>query len=202
MEIKAASPGARDVSLRWGGLSGEAKRWNSCPAMAPLQVPVLCFLLGLTVVSAGLLDGKRPACSPKRCKLPNCLCSGTSPPKRLPVKVVPQIIMMSFDDAINWRMFPYYEKLLNGKLKNPNGCPIGATFFVSHHYTQYNKVQSLYERGHEIAVHTITHRYPNRFWKNATYDQVRINVYKCRLQVVPQLKHRFLDAELTNVSQK
>ena len=40
--------------------------------------------------------------------------------------------------------------------KNPNGCPIRATFFVSHQYTNYRDVQHLWNLGHEIAIHSVT----------------------------------------------
>ena len=40
---------------------------------------------------------------------------------------------------------------------NPNGCPIKATFYVSHEWTDYTMVHDLYRAGHEIASHTITH---------------------------------------------
>lgn len=45
-------------------------------------------------------------------------------------------------------------------LKNPNGCPVSATFFVSHKYTDYNLVQDLRHMRHEIADHSITHATP------------------------------------------
>ncbi|XP_014666092.1 PREDICTED: uncharacterized protein LOC106808050 [Priapulus caudatus] len=51
---------------------------------------------------------------------------------------------------------------------NPNGCPIRGTFFVSHDYTDYAVVQSLYHEGHEIAAHSISKRLPSDWWANAT----------------------------------
>lgn len=44
------------------------------------------------------------------------------------------------------------------KFKNPNGCPVKATFFVSHEWTDYNEVERIAkEGGHEIASNSITH---------------------------------------------
>ena len=40
--------------------------------------------------------------------------------------------------------------------KNPNGCPIHATFYISHEYNNYQYVQKLWNGGHEIAAHSIT----------------------------------------------
>ncbi|CAG0896937.1 unnamed protein product [Cyprideis torosa] len=55
--------------------------------------------------------------------------------------------------------------------KNPNGCPIHATFYISHQYTNYRYVQELWNDGHEIAAHSITHRTPERWWsENATIE--------------------------------
>ena len=48
---------------------------------------------------------------------------------------------------------------------------IHATFFVSHEYTNYAMVHKLANQGHEIAVHSITHRSPESWWeKNATIE--------------------------------
>ncbi|XP_014662425.1 PREDICTED: uncharacterized protein LOC106805376 [Priapulus caudatus] len=52
--------------------------------------------------------------------------------------------------------------------RNQNGCPIHGTFFVSHEYTDYSVVQSLYYEGHEIGAHSITKRIPSTFWGRAS----------------------------------
>lgn len=54
---------------------------------------------------------------------------------------VPQMVTITFDDAVNdenWKL--YTDKLFPASAKNPNGCPIHATFFVSHEYTNYAMV--------------------------------------------------------------
>merc|ERR1712096_528613 len=43
-------------------------------------------------------------------------------PGGLSAEDVPQMIMLSFDDAINNNNMEIFNQLLNGKLKNPNGC--------------------------------------------------------------------------------
>lgn len=65
---------------------------------------------------------------------------------------------------------PFYEKLFSGKV-NPNGCNISATFFVSHEYTDYVMLNELYHKRHAIVDHTITHRTPISWWKEANYTQ-------------------------------
>jgi hypothetical protein len=56
-------------------------------------------------------------------------------------------------------------------MQNPNDCPIHGTFYVSHEYTNYAMVNKLANQGHEIAVHSITHRSPESWWDgNATIE--------------------------------
>eukprot|EP00794_Sanderia_malayensis_P004976 gene4976-5626_t len=111
-------------------------------------------------------------CNPEICKLPDCFCSGTKIPGGLNVQNVPQMVMISFDDAVNVVNFEFYKQLFKPDSKprrNPNGCNITATFFVSHEYTNYRLVEMLRHWRHEIADHSITHRTPTTWWKNASY---------------------------------
>ena len=39
------------------------------------------------------------------------------------------------------------QEIFHPSRKNPNGCPIAATFYVSHEWTDYGLVQSLYSGG-------------------------------------------------------
>ena len=65
------------------------------------------------------------------------------------------MILLTFDDGVNVLNYADYERLLFNR-ENPNGCPVKATYFVSHDYTNYTLVNDLYNRGHEIASHSIT----------------------------------------------
>ncbi|BFF97165.1 uncharacterized protein DMAD_05635 [Drosophila madeirensis] len=114
---------------------------------------------------------RAPPCDPAVCVLPDCFCSedGTSIPGDLPAKDVPMMITITFDDAINNNNIELYKEMFKGR-KNPNGCDIKATYFVSHKYTNYSAVQETARKGHEIAVHSITHNDEERFWSNATVD--------------------------------
>ncbi|KAK4874771.1 hypothetical protein RN001_014131 [Aquatica leii] len=112
-------------------------------------------------------------CNLNTCKLPNCFCSvdGTDIPGTLNPTEVPQMIILTFDDSINFDNWPIYNRLFSQNRKNPNGCPIKATFFVSHQYNNYYYTQKLWNNGHEIAVHSITHRGPEDWWSyNATIE--------------------------------
>lgn len=67
------------------------------------------------------------------------------------------MIVITFDDAINNNNIELYKEMFGtGKRRNPNGCDIKATFFVSHKYSNYSALQETHRKGHEIAVHSIT----------------------------------------------
>lgn len=72
---------------------------------------------------------RAPPCDPSVCVLPDCFCSedGTTTPGDIPPKDVPQMITITFDDAINNNNIDLYKEMFNGKRKNPNGCNIKAT---------------------------------------------------------------------------
>ena len=93
-------------------------------------------------------------------------------PGGLDPKDLPQLIYITFDDAVNddnWKL--YQERIFPSKYKNPNGCPIHGTFYVSHEFTNYAMVNKLSNQGHEIAVNSITNRLPESWWDgNATIE--------------------------------
>ncbi|XP_310753.5 chitin deacetylase 1 [Anopheles gambiae] len=97
-------------------------------------------------------------CNPAECELPYCYCNkdGTLIPKGLDPEETPQIILLTFDGAVNLNNYEHYRKVFNGKRKNPNGCDIKGTFFISHEYSNYQQIQTLANDGHEIAVETIS----------------------------------------------
>lgn len=74
----------------------------------------------------------------------------------MPVESVPQLVLLTFDDSVNDLNKQLYTDLFQKGRVNPNGCPLSATFYVSHEWTDYSQVQNLYSEGHEIASHTIS----------------------------------------------
>jgi len=112
-------------------------------------------------------------CDVEQCFLPDCFCSVTSKevPGNLPEVDVPQMITISFDDAVNNKNFDVYKRIFNGERINPNGCEIKATFFISNQYTNYSMVEALYNQGHEIASHSMTHNNENDYWTDGDKDQ-------------------------------
>merc|ERR1711915_897034 len=144
--------------------------------MESLRVAVLVFSLVLfcSVASRGLEvrsnDDPATPCTDANCKLPDCFCSGTKAPNDIPGERVPQFIMLTFDDSINPYVHQFYEKLFNPARKNPNGCPIRGTFYVTHEWNDYWLTKKLYNEGHEIADHSVTHESTDVF-KTADIDR-------------------------------
>ncbi|ULT83146.1 hypothetical protein L3Y34_012415 [Caenorhabditis briggsae] len=92
------------------------------------------------------------------CKLPDCFCTSTGkmPPDNLDPKQVPQMVLLSFDDPITDRIINTLKSLFSGKIRNPNGCAIKGTFFVSHQWNNYDQTLWLHSKGNEIGVNSIT----------------------------------------------
>lgn len=67
------------------------------------------------------------------------------------------MVFFTFDDAVTSAAGRYYKVLFGEERKNPNGCPIKMTLFVSHNYTNYDLVKEFNEKGMEIASHSVTH---------------------------------------------
>lgn len=105
----------------------------------------------VTVVPVGTSP---PSCDPRKCLLPDCYCDGRMIPGGFDKKDTPQFVLVTFDDGVSELNYDLYMRLFNRK--NPNGCPIRGTFFLSHEWTDYGMVQNLYSMGHEIASHTIS----------------------------------------------
>ncbi|KAJ8708394.1 hypothetical protein PYW07_010519 [Mythimna separata] len=121
-------------------------------------------------------------CNEELCKLPDCRCSTTDIPGGLLPRNTPQFVTITFDDAINVRNIETYRSILYGR-KNSNGCPSGATFFVSHEYTDYVLVNELYNHGYEIALNSISHRTPPDYWATANYDVIKEEIADQRIQI-------------------
>lgn len=94
-------------------------------------------------------------CNSRNCVLPDCHCAGADIPGGMQAKDTPQIVLITFDDAVNDLNYELYAEIFDDR-RNPNGCPILGTFYVSHEWTDYGMVQSLYSKGHEMASHSIT----------------------------------------------
>ncbi|KAF0290838.1 hypothetical protein FJT64_011004 [Amphibalanus amphitrite] len=116
---------------------------------------------------------RAPPCDPAQCQLPSCFCSetGNQIPGNLTPEQVPQMIMITFNGAINNNNIDLFDDLFSPSRLNPNGCPMKGTFFVSHKYTNYTAVQDLHNRGHEIGVFSITQNDTANYWTNASTEE-------------------------------
>ncbi|XP_055711617.1 uncharacterized protein LOC129806847 isoform X3 [Phlebotomus papatasi] len=108
-------------------------------------------------------DKTAAKCRKDVCLLPDCFCGGKDIPGDMPVEHVPQIVLLTFDDSVNDLNKQLYMDLFEKGRVNPNGCPITATFYVSHEWTDYSQVQNLYADGHEMASHTVSHSFGEQF---------------------------------------
>ncbi|XP_052838083.1 mucin-5AC isoform X6 [Drosophila gunungcola] len=108
-------------------------------------------------------DKTAAKCRKDVCQLPDCYCGGKEIPGDLPVESIPQIVLLTFDDSVNDLNKQLYTDLFEKGRVNPNGCPITATFYVSHEWTDYSQVQNLYADGHEMASHTVSHSFGEQF---------------------------------------
>ncbi|XP_060537164.1 uncharacterized protein LOC132708687 [Cylas formicarius] len=108
-------------------------------------------------------DKTAAKCRKDVCLLPDCYCGGKDIPGDIPVEQVPQIVLLTFDDSVNDLNKGLYQDLFERGRTNPNGCPIAATFYVSHEWTDYSQVQNLYADGHELASHTVSHSFGEQF---------------------------------------
>ena len=111
-------------------------------------------------------------CGPENCALPDCFCAGRTAPLAVDTGNIPQMVILTFDDGVDKDNYKLYRKLFDSDRTNPNGCPIGATFYVSHKSTDYKFVDQLARHGHEIGSHSSTHRMPKSWWRTASYRDI------------------------------
>ncbi|KAF9983103.1 hypothetical protein BGZ75_005427 [Mortierella antarctica] len=105
---------------------------------------------------AGSLTAEAGTCDPAKCVFPACLCPSVNPPKGMDPKTVPQFFTLTFDDAIQTQTVTPVAQIMSPH-KNPNGCPIKATWFAQIMYSDFSLIQQWYAAGNEVADHTMTH---------------------------------------------
>ncbi|OQV16218.1 hypothetical protein BV898_09702 [Hypsibius exemplaris] len=117
-------------------------------------------------------------CSSDTCKGPNCRCGSSDIPGGLDPEETPQMVLLTFENAITEWSYSVYENLLRDDRLNPNGCRIKASFFVSHEWTDYSSVQTLYSKGHEVDVLGVTLQYDenrtSQSWERETVGMRKI----------------------------
>lgn len=93
-------------------------------------------------------------CNSNNCKLPRCKCSSREIPGSIDLAKTPMMVALSFNGVINKNIMSSIEKIID--FKNPDTCPIKATFFVNDRVqrlsTKYCLVQNLFDVNNEIAI--------------------------------------------------
>lgn len=90
----------------------------------------------------GRNPSRAPKCRPEDCHLPFCFCSadGTTIPGGLTREQTPQMVMVTFDDAVHGQIDEEIIRILDQSILSPNNCTLKGTFFVSHANTDYSMV--------------------------------------------------------------
>ncbi|XP_047145484.2 chitin deacetylase 7 [Hydra vulgaris] len=124
-----------------------------------------------------LQESLQPAssCNVANCLFPLCRCAGTDIPGGLSKVNTPQMILLTMDDGVTSENYQLYSELLSG-MTNFNGCPIKATFFVSGDNTDYAYVKKLQQSGHEIADHSMTHKFPIDWWSTSALEDLQMEI--------------------------
>jgi peptidoglycan/xylan/chitin deacetylase (PgdA/CDA1 family) len=138
----------------------------------------LALILAATIASVY-------SCTPAEqalCKLPDCLCPSLNIPGGLTRDETPQIVYLTFDDAVSVINYGFYEELIF-PLKNPNGAPISSTYYITHEYNNYSMIHELHNKGHEIALHSISHTSMTDYWKKLNGTGWELEVRDQRGQV-------------------
>lgn len=96
-------------------------------------------------------------CDPSTCTTANnCHCPSISAPGAIPAAELPQFVLITHDDAVSAISDRAVRTITDGH-KNPNGCNVPATWFVTQAGTDCNFVKTLWEQNHELALHTVNH---------------------------------------------
>ena len=104
-------------------------------------------------------------CDKAKWQFPDCRCGGLQIPSNISAKQMPQLVVLSFDGSIYDLNQRLYTSMFHPIRRNPNGCPISSTFYVSHEWTDNGHVQNMYSDGHKIASHSISHSFGEQFSK-------------------------------------
>ncbi len=132
----------------------------------------LCALL-ILILAGTRAQALDYSCS--NCASPDCVCANIQPPGGLDPTNVPQIVLITFDDAVSTGTYAVCQSILTNHV-NPNGTPIQATFYINTDWNDYRLTQQLYAQGHEIAIHTMTHTTTT----NTDVSTWRREIYGCR----------------------
>ncbi|KAL4422673.1 hypothetical protein ABPG75_008870 [Micractinium tetrahymenae] len=125
-----------------------------------MRTATAAWALALLLCGAAALTGNEPdwySCECTEARDPsNCMCPDLEAPGGLPRDQVPQFILFTHDDSIEWNTNEYIRKVCDD-FENPNKCPVRATMFTMVYYTDCDLTYDLWADGYEIATHTVSH---------------------------------------------
>ncbi|CAL1536973.1 unnamed protein product [Lymnaea stagnalis] len=139
------------------------------------------------ISSCHLIDGRskrgawRSECNQHNCKLPNCFCFGATP--KLQLSDTPMFIMLTFDDFLYNDVYcKFFRPLFVDniyKLYNPNGCPVKMALYVATRHSNISLIKDMFNAGHEIASHTVSHKLPRGYrWDYPAVKSAIVGVKK------------------------
>lgn len=124
---------------------------------------------------------EKEKCTKANCRVPLCKCSNTKIPNDFRFDDTPMMVALSFNGVLTSHHAKYIKRILDPDFKNPNDCPIQATFFVSDNgkgHTDYCFVQGLFNNNNEIAVGSINYQYVlSRFCVSLAYFIVKVELF-------------------------
>jgi len=106
-------------------------------------------------------------CGTGDCELPNCRCVGVGTPGSIWAEETPQLVVISMQGKVTDEVAQTFSSILQDRY-NPDGCPIGGTWFVYHKNTDYQVVNRLYNQGIELGVMPLL-KETELFWEDARY---------------------------------
>jgi len=109
------------------------------------------------------------SCDESQCQAPDCRCASFDPPIDNPI----QLVSFTIDDAINAPYWDAVQEIVDYGHKNPNGCNITMTWFMSFDADPpCNMIPYIPSRYNEIAAHTIHHA------SYAAIDEIADSMYR------------------------
>lgn len=94
-------------------------------------------------------------CDPAACT-GSCHCAGITSPGGLTPAETPQFVLITHDDAVT-DLANNVVRGITDPHKNPNGCNVPATWFVTQSGSECEYIKKLYDENHELAIHTMHH---------------------------------------------
>ncbi|CAF0728061.1 unnamed protein product [Brachionus calyciflorus] len=137
-------------------------------------------------------------CNFLNCRLPLCKCSNPERPGNIQYDDTPMMVSLSFNGVLTTAHSPYIKKILNPLFKNPNGCPIQSTFFISdsgNGTTDYCFVQTLFNNNNEISVSSPKYSCPytdcdslGQYFRKWRDDSAEENIFQQKKNIASKAK--------------